>query len=67
MTLAEAEQEARRARAALSRMENQAAAVRENGGRMPPDFWEAFGDAFTAVRLAERKVSLLREDAEKGR
>jgi hypothetical protein len=56
-TLTLAREEAHRARQALARMETQAALIRELGGKMPAEFWEAFGDAVTSVRLAERAVS----------
>lgn len=67
MTLADAEQEARLARSVLSKLEHQAVAARESGTKMSAAWWTYFGDVYSSVQVAERKVRLLREDLEKGR
>lgn len=61
MRLAEVHDEAKRARASLIRMESEASLARELGEKLPIEFWEAFGNAWTAVRLAERQATLAEE------
>lgn len=59
--LAHAQDEARKARAALAKMEATSAAVREAGGKMPAEWWAHFGDVFASVQVAERAVCRARE------
>lgn len=63
ITLEEAEEEARRARAALSRMEHESFVAREAGQSMPGIFWERFGIAWASVKVAEHAVNKLLEKA----
>lgn len=61
------EDEATRARAALSKLEQRSAVVRELGGVMPASFWAAFEMAHVALHKATRAAHDAREDLAKAR
>lgn len=63
MTIADAEQEAYRARQSLSKMETEAALAREKGESMPAIFWESFGVAYASVKISEAAVCKAMESA----
>lgn len=70
LVLLKAEDQAHAARQALTKLEVQAAEVRERGGTMGAPFWVTFGNAKADVLTIERAVCEARaqlETARKGR
>lgn len=61
MTIADAEEEAKKARMALSRFDHESRMTLELGECLTAQFYEAMGQARVSVMLAERAVNKLKE------